>query len=540
MTNYKVEIGGDEYPFLSLAYERDYSLEPQPFNVVLPTLEPISGGDIVKIYRDGDEVYRGKIYRLKKVADNEGTRLVVSGVDLKRKIGLLRMVNRRVNSDPSTQISNNLANSDLSPGTIDSYGSNIVMEYGSEDESKFTRRRGFEEICFVTGWEIFVNPAGALDFKSQCGTDLSSSIVFKRGELLQCYQEPYMINQFFKVKKVIVLGQSQSYYLIYGEAESTGYASGDPEKTINRKNLVTFDTCEKAATSLLADFENDVKLAEIQVVDAYQGKAYDVFDTVKLVDPLLDIDESLRIHHIERRVSADGGELTVLGLTNLSKLSASGPFLLYPGELFIEEGSRGADNYAKSPVPTIDIYLEREHLRFTGESTSGFTIVTDGTASVSVIAGRIRLQTGNQGFSNAEFKTQERLFHFDKNPRFKTKVKWYSNTDQHTNLFMENGNKLFGFHIYQNNELYAITQDGVSSTQQLIKNISAGDTLVLEAVLHSGRECLFYVDGKLEKRISTTLPASDFCSSLYIHHNNRAAADKMVDVFYWTGFEDWF
>jgi len=43
---------------------------------------------------------------------------------------------------------------------------------------------------------------------------------------------------------------------------------------------------------------------------------------------------------------------------------------------------------------TRDIYLNKQHVRFTGESESGYTRYTQGSASISVVAGRIQLSTG--------------------------------------------------------------------------------------------------------------------------------------------------
>jgi len=261
-------------------------------------------------------------------------------------------------------------------GIVDLYGSALEMEYGSKTESKVSRRRALEELCFVTGWEIYVSPTGIWDFRSQCGIDRSGTIRFNRGELLQKYVTPYSVQQKQKVEKVTVIGANQGSYMCYGNAD-VGYEFIYIEKDINRKNLVSSNVCGTAATSLLADFQNDVVTTEIEVVDTFEGHAYDVFDTVKLGDNILNIDESLRVHHIKKRFAPGLGEETVLSLTNIQHLLTSGGLLLQSGEAYLADSSRGVDDYARVSQmrPVIDDVTASRALDTVYQNTQGRPIL---------------------------------------------------------------------------------------------------------------------------------------------------------------------
>jgi len=179
----------------------------------------------------------------------------------------------------------------------------------------------------------------------------------------------------------------------YGAAETGTYSFGDPERTINHKNLINSDTCGKAATALLADHQNEVKECRIRVVDTYAGKAYDVFDTVKVVDDILGISENLRIHHIKRTFKPLTGERTELSLSNVTKLCCSGKLLLAAGEAYLARGPQGYEVFGRTEqesyrrvtvFPSTQIEGERvylDHITIIDDGGVAFWALVEGSES---------------------------------------------------------------------------------------------------------------------------------------------------------------
>ena len=335
MSRFTVEIAGTEYPWTEIAYERDFKFYGKCIEVWIPAwISGISGDDAIVIKRDGSAVTEGEI---KKIEPFEsivgGVGMKVTGYTNEQDSEKLPAASRTYNADPQTIITNNL-NSNLSAGTISAYGSSVAMEFGSSDNARFDRKQVVEETCFVTGWEIYVSPASAVDFKSACGTDRSATVKFVHGELLHRWDQPHLVNIRDKVTKVIVLGALEGDYLAYGLA-----GSGDDVMTLDRKNLIDDNTCELAAAVVLADAENDVIMGSFYAINTYSGAAFDVYDTVRIEDARFGVSGDYRIYRIEVRVFA-GGEETKIYYTNVTHLTANGERLLDRGIWTLKSGQR--------------------------------------------------------------------------------------------------------------------------------------------------------------------------------------------------------
>jgi len=350
MPHYQVFIDGVEYPWSRIHYRRRaFELEAQPFEVEIPLLESISSGATIEIKRDGDTVIKGLVAKVGWRADAGGTRTRVEAFDYKRKLQLLKAVSAANPSEASTIIQNQLADTDLSVGTFNNYGS-ISIEYGQSSDAYFDRRRIIEDVLFITGWEFYVAPDGTCDFKSQCGIDRSSTVIFSRNEgTLIEWRDDYVESSLLQVKKVTVIGQGAGDAQASGSAQTADYSSGDPEKTINRRSLVSDSECASAAQALLDDMQNPVKYGVVEVRDVDEGRAFDIFDTIRIKDEALGIDETLRVAAIERWVSATEGERTVLTVTNVQHLQTAGPILI--GEV----RTRVEDDFVRiKPVRNLD------------------------------------------------------------------------------------------------------------------------------------------------------------------------------------------
>jgi hypothetical protein len=321
-----VKINGVEYPTTSGSYERDWSLQTQPFTVTIPfnakTL--IQQGNIVEIYRDDTLVYKGRTYKISLKKDN-GVSTIVEGNDLKLKNSYLRAKDRSVTTQAGTIISDNLEYTDLTAGTITVSGDNIKMDFGSTDDAALSKRTVFEKTVTVTGYEIYVSPNGALDFKAICGSNLSSNIIFKIGDLANYSDnESYIEDSSRVVYKITVNGASQGQYMYTGTVTDPEYMNGDSEIVISEKTLVSNATCFAAATNYLADLKNTLKKTVLNITDTFTGRAYDVYDVVKFVDADLGIIEDMRVYHIKKTWDTSTVEQTEVGLCNLSKLTCNG------------------------------------------------------------------------------------------------------------------------------------------------------------------------------------------------------------------------
>lgn len=349
-TEYTLEIAGEEYPCVDYRYVRDYRFYGKLIEAIIPEwIAGIAGNDAIAIKRDGATVTSGAV---KLVAPFEGVGkgmgTIVTGYTKEMKHATLLVNARTYNADPHDIIIDDLGSSDLTDGTTNLYGSNIVVELGSNDESKFNRKMTYNEVAFITGWEVYANPLGVLDFKSQCGVDRSTSVAFKHGELLESWIKPHTLNHLVKKTKVIVLGAFEGDFEFYGIA-----GVGTDVLTIPRKNLIDDNTCSLAAAAAYADMQNTLKTGAMNVIDTYAGAAYDVYDTVKVADPRFGLDEDVRLYRIERHVDKDG-EHTKIFYTNITKLTGNGPYLLSLPDQHLETGQRVLRDHGRTSVNVID------------------------------------------------------------------------------------------------------------------------------------------------------------------------------------------
>ena len=195
----------------------------------------------------------------------------------------------------------------------------------------------------------------------------------------------------------------------------------------------------------------------------------------------------------------------------------------------------------------LDVYGERMHIRFTGESDQGYTISIENTGSYDISSGRIRLETGTGATgpnnpSSVYLYNNETLVDFGKNPSLRCKVKIGDDNDQYINLYVgQYGGYMqsFGFRV-EGNTLYGHSRDASGSSQIGLKTITAGETLTLEAVYYSGSRIEFYVNGELLGTKTDYLPdISEKASQIFLWLSTSAAENKTLDVYYWSVHQDW-
>jgi len=197
----------------------------------------------------------------------------------------------------------------------------------------------------------------------------------------------------------------------------------------------------------------------------------------------------------------------------------------------------------------LEVYGERVHYRWSGESIDGYTITLDGSGSMTVSAGVLHAETGTTNNSRAWLMSADQTVDFSKNPTFKCKVKVGSNTNQSIALYVEQYGgyvEAFGFNIL-NNQLQgyscAAINGGSSSSTINLMTINAGDELNLEAVYYYNKRIEFYVNGELKGIKTDLLPqgAGPYPKAMLmdVYITNKAAENKTLDVFYWVVEQDW-
>lgn len=514
MVRYKVLISSVQYPFTRLEYTRSYKIEPQKAVVQLPNTPDLdfSTNEFIEIYRDDDLVWKG---RIKNIIKTSPTILTLEAFDLKHSLKPLLAYQREEDTYAGTQVIHQLNGTDLTQGTIEN-SSSIAMQYGSSDDARFDRIRVLKELCFVTGNELFMRPNGMIDFKSQCGTVKTSEIVFKHGELLNKWVKPYTINDSNKAKKIIVIGAGSGTTMICAETHTTDYSDGDPVKIIERKNLITYQTCSLAASALLDDFKNTVRYGVIDVTDTYEGRAYDVYDTIKIIDDTIGVNLNMRIAEINRTVDAKKGETTRLTLCNLQHITSNAEFLIEKGEGFVNALKNRTVEFARTEqILTTDAvreyYFARPKFLFVGESTDGYSITTTGTATLTVKHQKIKIESGSS-VSTADIISEEKVLPYNKPISFQCIAKVNKTNVQLAEVGIGTrytDDALITFR-FANSKIHGRTRksDG-SYTLTELQSFNANTEYILRADYYPNDKIEFYVDGELKQTVTTNLPDED-------------------------------
>lgn len=140
---------------------------------------------------------------------------------------------------------------DLAIGEIQD-GAKVGMEYGSDDSGSYYRTQALQEIQFVSGYELYIHPDGYVNYKTQCGTDRTATVVFDfKGQLLE-WIVPNKTSSDHVVERVEVIGAGNLETMVFGRGGSS--STTVPTKTIAHKSLVTDGACTSAAAALYDDF----------------------------------------------------------------------------------------------------------------------------------------------------------------------------------------------------------------------------------------------------------------------------------------------
>jgi len=404
--------------------------------------------------------------------------------------------------------------------------------------SKFNRRQAIQSICEIVGWECWSTPVGLLFFTSQIQADRTSTIRFKRGELLQSWIDPFTLLANHKVEKISVAGHNIGDLMATGSAQVGGYGVGSREATINLRHIKTNAACSEAATALLADWQNDVYTGRFEAIDTFDGHAYDVGDLIKVVDDDFDVDGDYRISSIERWFDAEHVETTRLGITNISKLTLNGPYLLEPGEKAIIDSYMGVDELGKihhfADTRTLTQWLIKHvfHESFEKVDTDIWTEAGTGTIIATSEGGLpcVKFTTPAAGAGFCSLKSTTAYWG---NANWQLCIKMKTNTNDKI-LFM------IGAHITDDDYMAFYYDKDVATVFRAICVASASGTSVdltpvdftsyhefLIERLSASKAC-FWIDGVLQATITTDVPSTDMQYCLYFQENEAVAKEGYI------------
>ena len=146
------------------------------------------------------------------------------------------------------------------------------------------------------------------------------------------------------------------------------------------------------------------------------------------------------------------------------------------------------------------------------ESLDGWTVILDGASTCTLSGSSVRFETEASTTRYVEVKkTPSSLIvapTWDKNRRFKIKVKFENNTNQTIWLLTgASGNtRHIGFKI-TNNTIYGTVANGSAESTVSCGTFTAGTSFTLEAVFISGTSCEFFKNGVSQGTLDTNLPS---------------------------------
>lgn len=271
----------------------------------------LNNGNLVKIYRDGNLDFVGRINSTGNIEGNS-LKLLMRGeeeeyVKDKCDISILGTLGVWKNTASAT-IFSAILNSGVnySAGTINT-GVNIDFKVANSD-SKWNA---------ITNLINKVGQFKFIDYPNQ-EVDILNSIGNSNVDILNegtDFDFLYFQNSEPKAKKIIVYGKGDGVYQITATATSGSYTAGeDNTEVINDPTIISVSEAQKRADIELAKLEQNIKVYDIPINNPY--KTYTIGDTLIINAPSYNINgDSVKIVSITRGRSG-GNEFLRIEVTN--------------------------------------------------------------------------------------------------------------------------------------------------------------------------------------------------------------------------------
>lgn len=480
----------------------------------------VNVGDSVEVKKDGSTIAKGKVMKI--VTERKHHRKTVYC------IGRTDILYREVILDLGYIVYANMDAGAIVKDLVDHYFSGVLTSNNVDTSTGTTINRidGYgktvgdviEELAERAGCCFYVDNSDDVHFFVE-GAE-STGLTINESDVIDLRKTEWGES----IGKVTVEGRS-------GFSGSAG--SGQPHIYVHDRRVRSKTEASSIAQALLNLYNQTRKSAEIRLYDFWNLK------TEKTVTVNLPNDGYNNSTETIRRVLWDFRGKTCFTIVTVGDKN--------PGfEDAISKIMRGLGVKRDD----LEVYGERMHFRWSGESTDGYVIVLEGSASLDVGAGTLHAETGTTIYSSVSLMSADETVDFTKNPRFKCRIKIGSNTNQTVALDVEQFGgyvETFGFRILDN-QIYGYScgntnGSSTSSTINLNTTVNAGDTLILEAVYYYQQRIEFYVNGELKGVKTDLLPkgVGSYPEAMLIdvYLLNKAAENKTLDVYYWVVEQDW-
>jgi len=175
-----------------------------------------------------------------------------------------------------------------------------LNEYGSPIKVRFdyeNRLNALARLSKIIDWEFWSDGDDKLHFKQQRGQ--TRAITFASGSNVRIITNESDRSKIRK--KVILLGRGEGINQLIVTRTAEGYVTGDPEIAFAEKDMIDTTAMEKRADAILADLKNPIQRIGLDVLDTYSGLAFEVGDTVTVIDAHTGLSGQYRIHAVRRR-----------------------------------------------------------------------------------------------------------------------------------------------------------------------------------------------------------------------------------------------
>jgi len=484
---------------------------------------PVSVGDSIEVKKDGSTIAKGTVTKI--VTERKHHRKTVYC------IGRTDLLYREVVLDKDHRVYANMDAGAIVKDLVDHYFSGVLTSNNVNTSTGTTINRidGYgktvgdviEELAERAGCSFYVDNSDDVHFFLE-GAE-STGLTINESDVIDLRKSEWGD----QIGKVTVEGRS-------GFSGSAG--SGQPHIYIHDRRVRSSTEASSIASALLNLYNQTRKSAEIRLYDFWNLK------TEKTVTVNLPNDGYDNSTETIRRVQWDFQGKTCFTTVTVGDKN--------PGfEDAISKILRGLGVKRDD----LDVYGERRHYRWSGESTDGYVIMLDNTASMEVSAGTLHCETGTGGTlpnpASAWIQSADQTVDFHKNPVFKCQIKLSSVTNVNATVrIRQHGGYVehFGFRI-EDNQLQGWSggwngSTTVESTIDLM-TINAGEEYTLEAVYIYNQFIEFYVNGELKGVKTDNLPQGlgpyEKAMLMDVFLSNVTEENKKLDVYHWVVEQDW-
>lgn len=521
MPRYTLEINDVVYPWESLYYKRSAPITEDPITAVIPGKQTVTGEQKIEILEDSVVKTTGRVHGFGYVKGRDGISTKIIGSTLERdatEYGTFERINSV--AQPQTRIANDMqllipkGIPRLTAGALDVYGSVLPFEFGADWESRWKIRDCWERIALVSGWEIYVSPTGAVDFKAQCGVDRGVTPVglttkFQSGENILRWLKPHFEDHTQIAGEVIVIGRREGVFQAYGKS-----GAGDPVRKFNYRDLHTPDLCSSAASSIDADLGKALKTGRFQAIDA--GLTYDVYDTVQIVDKDYGVDGDYRIYEIEKYISPEKVFANIY-YTNLTKMTGNGPLLIARAKRTLMKGQEALKQVTTTPLTLRD---EARLFKYTGEDVTGYTITQVAGGTVTANKDYLTLSSG-AGLGQSIIESTDPVMDFSSELSIDIRFKINDIVDAAAEREFWLGtwdavNSKGIFFYLLGYELRGVTYNGLGNTDwEPIEDPITRDQWYRISAFKRNNKVYWYLDGIHEATGSLHIPTTGLTTTLY-------------------------